>query len=538
MMSAVRMIGIGLMLVAALLWGEAMARPPLFSINPIADQSAAATFQYQVRFTVEDEACWIASISFDLMTSPAGMTITNGGKITWTLSASQTSDSYQVMVHATAPTPLGNPCYGSPAQDFESFVITATDAPSRDDSISLNVLTYNIFMRPTSLFNDDQDLRALLIPTQMRGYDLIVFQEAFSDSHREYIVAALAAEYPYHTRVLGKDRFVEQDGGVMIISKWPIARQFQTHFEGLCSGSDCLSDKGVLYARLNVKGKPIHIFGTHTQADDDQRPTREAQLRIIRSLIDRMAIPADQAVLIAGDLNVDLYTVDEYTTMLSILSATHPAPQSGARGFTSHPANDYVDDNSRAKYLDYVLYSSDHLKPDPTSNDVRIFRVNDWDLSDHYPVEGSFSFSDIGGEPLGTFPFAVFFEGNSAQQDYVCNVSMEREKTLNFKQHRECVNDEVRSLILYDIPTGRVLRLFDSPDGSDGDDWVEIVVKRKVSKKQIDTFERSFEDDDVRVTYYSDNGLDGKVSRLEVACAGGDCDPPDSNRLSMIETRK
>ena len=45
MMSAVRMIGIGLMLVAALLWGEAMARPPLFSINPIADQSAAATFQ-------------------------------------------------------------------------------------------------------------------------------------------------------------------------------------------------------------------------------------------------------------------------------------------------------------------------------------------------------------------------------------------------------------------------------------------------------------------------------------------------------------
>jgi hypothetical protein len=282
-----------------------------------------------------------------------------------------------------------------------------------------------------------------------------------------------------------------------------------------------------------MKGKSIHIFGTHTQADDDQRPTREAQLRVIRSLINRMAIPADQPVFIAGDLNVDLYTEDQYTTMLSILLATHPVPQSGERGFTSHPANDYVDDNSRAKYLDYFLYSNNHLKPDSAYNDVRIPKVFGRDLSDHYPVEGNFSFSDVGSEPLGTFPFVVFFEGNNAERDYVCNVSMESEKTLNFKKHRECVNDEVRSLILYDMPARRTLRLFDSPDGSRRDDWVEIVAKRKVSKKQINTFERSFEDADVRVTYHRDNGLDGKVSRLEVECVG-DCGPPDANRPPTI----
>jgi hypothetical protein len=193
----------------------------------------------------------MGDITFGLTNAPAGMTVTKGGKITWTPNISQTGESFDVMLHATAFTPLGYPCYGNPAQDFESFVITVTAAPPRDDSISLNVLTYNIFMRPTSLFDDDQGLRALLIPTQVREHDVIVFQEAFSDSHREYILSALSSAYPHQTRILGKDRFVEQDGGVVIISRWPIERQFQLHFEDLCSGSDCFSDKGVLYARLN-----------------------------------------------------------------------------------------------------------------------------------------------------------------------------------------------------------------------------------------------------------------------------------------------
>jgi hypothetical protein len=234
-----------------------------------------------------------------------------------------------------------------------------------------------------------------------------------------------------------------------------------------------------------------------------------------------MAIPADQPVLIAGDLNVDLYNAEEYNTMLDILSATHPQPLSGDRGFTSHPGNGYVSDGSRPKYLDYFLYSGDHLKPDSASNDVRIFRVNDWDLSDHYAVEGNFSFSAVGTAPAGTFPFAVFFEGNRAQQDYVCNVSLERKKALNFKKHRECANDEVRSLVLYDVRAGQMLRLYDHPDGNTRDDWVEIIVKRRISQKLIATFERSFEDADVRVIFHRHNGLDGKVSRLEFDCQGG-----------------
>ena len=50
-----------------------------------------------------------------------------------------------------------------------------------------------------------------------------------------------------------------------------------------------------------------------------------------------------------------------------------------------------------------------------------------------------------------------------------------------------------------------------------GDDWTEIKIKQKISSPYgIDTYESSFEDDTVKVTFHSHNGLDGKVSRMEV----------------------
>lgn len=114
-------------------------------------------------------------------------------------------------------------------------------------------------------------------------------------------------------------------------------------------------------------------------------------------------------------------------------------------------------------------------------------------------------------------PFVDFFEGNGATQDVVCSVMISESMSTDFQEHGECDNDEARSLVLFDAPAGRVLRLFDSPAGSREDDWVEIVVKRDVEQKQIGSFETSFEDDDVRVTYIRNDGLDGKVSHLEVA---------------------
>lgn len=46
------------------------------------------------------------------------------------------------------------------------------------------MLAYNIYMRPEYIFPDDQSDRGEALPSKLRGFDAIVFSEAF-DGHRE-----------------------------------------------------------------------------------------------------------------------------------------------------------------------------------------------------------------------------------------------------------------------------------------------------------------------------------------------------------------
>lgn len=112
-------------------------------------------------------------------------------------------------------------------------------------------------------------------------------------------------------------------------------------------------------------------------------------------------------------------------------------------------------------------------------------------------------------------------EGNNGQQNLVCSVGVGQSINYHFPSHAECDNDEARSLTLTDVPSGTLIRLFDSSDGSRADDWVEIVAKRDIATKLIGTFEAGFEDDDVLVIYHGVDNLDGKVSRMEVLAGDG-----------------
>lgn len=119
-------------------------------------------------------------------------------------------------------------------------------------------------------------------------------------------------------------------------------------------------------------------------------------------------------------------------------------------------------------------------------------------------------------------PRVSLYEGNDGTQDHVCVVPASVDAAINFTDSsnmRWCDNDEARSIKLFDVPAGRVIRLYDSPDGSTQDDWVEIRVKRAITEKLVGTLQESFEDEDVRVVYHRNDGLDGKVSRVEVASA-------------------
>jgi hypothetical protein len=105
----------------------------------------------------------------------------------------------------------------------------------------------------------------------------------------------------------------------------------------------------------------------------------------------------------------------------------------------------------------------------------------------------------------------VFFEGNGGSQNLV--QAIEDTPGQNF---RPVQNDTIRSLKMYNVRPGAEIRIYDSPDASMDDDFCIINNKRPHPEYVIDSFERSYEDEYVRVSFIRNNGLDGQVSRIRV----------------------
>lgn len=298
----------------------------------------------------------------------------------------------------------------------------APTATAAEQTPPLRVLSYNVFLFSKSLYpNWGQDHRAAEIAKAsfFRGNDVVVVQEAFDNSSSDALTAAVAGEYPYRTPVVGRTKSgwdatggaysatTPEDGGVAILSKWPILRQEQWVYTDAC-GADWWSNKGFAYVVLNVNGTKVHIVGTHAQSTDpgcgagEAASMRSRQFTAIDAFLDGKNIPASEQVLVAGDLNVDSRT-SEYASMLADGGLV------GADARTGHPYSFDTEDNSiaRDRYpddpredLDYVLHRAGHARPAVWKNDVvkeqsAPWTVTSWgtdytytNLSDHYPVTG------------------------------------------------------------------------------------------------------------------------------------------------------
>ncbi|MGW6902248.1 sphingomyelin phosphodiesterase [Streptomyces sp. NBC_01718] len=304
-------------------------------------------------------------------------------------------------------------------------VTLAAHAPqaAAADTPSLRVLTYNTFLMSKNLYpNWGQDHRATEIARAsfFQGNDVVVLQEAFDNSASDALAQNASAQYPYRTPVVGRSKSgwdatggaysaaTPEDGGVTVLSKWPIVRKEQFIYKDAC-GSDWWSNKGFVYAELNVNGTTVHVVGTHAQSTDSGCATGEAaqmrsrQFKQIDAFLDAKNIPASEQVIVAGDMNVDSRS-PEYASMLA------DAGLAGADSRTGHPYSFDTQDNSIASYrypddpredLDYVLHRAGHAKPSGWTNEVvkeqsAPWTVSSWgtdytytNLSDHYPLIGS-----------------------------------------------------------------------------------------------------------------------------------------------------
>ncbi|MGW7642285.1 sphingomyelin phosphodiesterase [Streptomyces decoyicus] len=308
------------------------------------------------------------------------------------------------------------------ATALAAVTVTVTPSASAADSPRLKVLSYNVFLMSKNLYpNWGQDHRAQAIADAdfFRGNDVAVLQEAFDNSSSEALKSRAAAQYPYQTPVMGRSRSgwdatggaysatTPEDGGVTLLSKWPVLRKEQYVYKDAC-GADYFSNKGFVYAVLDVNGTRVHVVGTHMQSTDSGCKAGEAaadraeQLKEMDAFLDAKNIPADEEVMVAGDLNVDSHSA-EYD---ALLSNGDLAP---ADSRTGHPYSFDTQENSIAKYrypddpredLDYVLHRNGHARPAGWQNTVikeesTPWTVSSWgkeytytNLSDHYPLVG------------------------------------------------------------------------------------------------------------------------------------------------------
>jgi len=261
----------------------------------------------------------------------------------------------------------------------------------RSEDRFFDVLSYNVALLPEPVSYTLPTVRAARRAPYLAGYDALVPQGAVIDSARERLIAELAEAYPYRGELVGRDGAggspLVQDGGIIILSRWPIIRQATVTFGATCSGTDCLGDKGVAYAAIRKGARTYHLFATHAQSSfgRDVARVREAQFQLFAEFIAAQDIPRDEPVLLAGDFNVDAYS-PELDSMLTTLGAWWP-PVVGSVKTTWDPlGNRWAD--GRGLWLDYVLVAESYGQPAAAWNRAVPLKDGDMDLSDHYAVWG------------------------------------------------------------------------------------------------------------------------------------------------------
>lgn len=203
---------------------------------------------------------------------------------------------------------------------------------------TLSVLTYNLeglgWPARSGRAAELQEIGVRLSAMRAAGTgpDVILFQEMFSGAAKR---AVAASGYPAiapgpqrttppmiagHDKIAGKAKPLKGElgiklvgGGLAIASRYPIVQTaLDAYGRRACAGLDCLSNKGVMLARIAMPGvpAPIDIYNTHMNSRGasgvSEVRDREAHARQALAASDFIARTQDLAVplIFGGDFNM------------------------------------------------------------------------------------------------------------------------------------------------------------------------------------------------------------------------------------------
>ncbi|WP_080634192.1 sphingomyelin phosphodiesterase [Leptospira santarosai] len=292
---------------------------------------------------------------------------------------------------------------------------------SNPQNLEVKILSHNVSLMPTQLpgwadWGQKERAEQIASSDYIKNQDVIVFESLSDPNTRKILLDGIRSQYPYQTDAVGRTRSgwnatlgtyrqsTSADGGVVIVSQWPIEEKVQYIFNNPGCGPDSSYNKGFTYVRINKNGKKFHVIGTQVQTvgpacSDLGRSARRSQFGNIKDFINTKTIPADELVLIAGDMNVTRGSI-EYYEMLTNLNVSEP--KYAGIPFTQDPkVNSFTAlkrSGSEPVYTNYVLVSKSYFQPqvwqnlayDPIS--PKIWKGSNghisYELSDSYPVYG------------------------------------------------------------------------------------------------------------------------------------------------------
>lgn len=194
--------------------------------------------------------------------------------------------------------------------------------------------------------------------------DVVGLCEVFADGEREGIRRRLRSLYP-HTRDGPDEADLESDGGLLLLSRWPITASDDVIYRD-CDGSDCFANKGMIHIRVQAPDWPsaVDVFLTHAQniETDDGQSALYAQLDTMHDFVDRRSDPVLPAIIV-GDLNIPAEQERHYRQLLDRLPGFRDCwtvagnlPETGATLISHSSFHEDPDDRPDSdQRLDYVL---------------------------------------------------------------------------------------------------------------------------------------------------------------------------------------
>ena len=308
---------------------------------------------------------------------------------------------------------------------FLGVIFLSVNAPANAEVTVPKTMNYNVYMLENTINPGRKQLQRaqnLVNSNLFDSMEVVVFNEIFDNASSNVLLDGLKEEFPYQTPVLGREKsgwddtqgwmgYKPEDGGVALVSRYPIKSQTQVIYQQAC-GADWLSQKGFIHAVIEKSNQRFHFIATHVQAEDNackggDVAIRKSQFETIRDYINQKDIPNDEMIIILGDLNV-MKASPEYRSMLETHNVNEPDSYAGADYSWDPSSNALVHANYpdlKGQLLDYIFVEKDHKQPrywhnqvwDVVSPRLEIFGTFEsyymYEYSDHYPVV-AFEFAD------------------------------------------------------------------------------------------------------------------------------------------------